>query len=124
MNIREAIAKLTILRHDLRYRNPNDPASDAIDLVLAELTELQRPDTFWVEGKDYGDWATSDMSDLFDETDVGTIVHVRRAHYLPYIWAVVCRDADGDDDSRTFATKEAAKAWKAKDFPNAEEPSE
>ncbi len=109
-----------ILNRELESVDRKYPISlkDAIKVLLAELTKLNRPDGFWHDDDHEGD-----ISDLFTESGEGTVVKVGQAHVLPYIWVVVHRDAEGDDDSQEFATKEEAQAWKAKHFPN-EEPSE
>ncbi len=120
MNIEEAIGKLQELRRDLYYRNSNDPFPDAISVVLAELTELRRPDGFWHDDDPDESFATA--SGLLASASVGAVVKIGQYHHLPYVWAVAYRNDEGDLASQKFGTKEEAKAWKAKHYP--EEPTE
>lgn len=120
MNIREAIAKLKQLRHELYFHNEDDPAIPAINTVLSELTELNRPDGFWCD--DDPDESYDSVPESLDQASVGAVVKIGQFHRLPYIWAVVYRNDEGDNASEEFASEEEAKVWKAKHFP--EESSE
>lgn len=93
---------------------------DAIRAVLAKLTELQRPDGFWDD--DDPDESHESVGEAVEGASVGAVVKIGQYHHLSYIFAVVHRNADDEDDSHVCHTEEEAKAWKAEHFP--EEPSE